>query len=35
VPLVASDAQMDEGLDVLEAALQAVSEKKAVVAQPV
>jgi 4-aminobutyrate aminotransferase / (S)-3-amino-2-methylpropionate transaminase / 5-aminovalerate transaminase len=35
VPLVASDAQMDEGLDVLEAALQAVCEKKAVVAQPV
>src|SRR5689334_8460130 len=30
VPLVASDAQMDEGLDVLEAALQAVCEKKAV-----
>jgi 4-aminobutyrate aminotransferase / (S)-3-amino-2-methylpropionate transaminase / 5-aminovalerate transaminase len=35
VPLVASDAQIDEGLDVLEAALQAVCEKKAVVAQPV
>src|SRR6266404_4521479 len=35
VPLVATDAQMDEGLDVLEAALKAVCEKKAVVAQTV
>jgi 4-aminobutyrate aminotransferase / (S)-3-amino-2-methylpropionate transaminase / 5-aminovalerate transaminase len=35
VPLVASDAQMDEGLDVLESALQAVQEKSGTVAQPV
>jgi 4-aminobutyrate aminotransferase/(S)-3-amino-2-methylpropionate transaminase len=35
VPLVATDAQMDEGLDVLEAALKAAYEKKAVVAQTV
>ncbi len=35
VPLVATDAQMDEGLDVLEAALKAACEKKAVVAQTV
>src|SRR5205809_4634800 len=35
VPLVATDAQMDEGLDVLEAALKAACEKKAVVARTV
>ena len=35
VPLVATDAQMDDGLDVLEAALKAACEKKAVVAQTV
>ena len=35
VPLVATDAQMDEGLDVLEAALKAACEKKAVVSQTV
>src|SRR6266700_2691015 len=35
VPLVATDAQMDEGLDVFEAALKAACEKKAVVAQTV
>src|SRR5437868_1021804 len=35
VPLVATDAQMDEGLDVLEGALKAACEKKAVVAQTV
>src|SRR6266852_4209742 len=35
VPLVISDAQMDEGLDVLESALQMVYEKKGAVAQPV
>ena len=34
VPLVVSDEQMDEGLDVLESALQAVSEKKGLVEQP-
>jgi 4-aminobutyrate aminotransferase / (S)-3-amino-2-methylpropionate transaminase / 5-aminovalerate transaminase len=33
VPLVATPEQMDEGLDVLEAALQAVSEKSTAVAQ--
>ena len=33
VPLVVSDEQMDEGLDVLESALQAVSEKKGLVEQ--
>jgi 4-aminobutyrate aminotransferase/(S)-3-amino-2-methylpropionate transaminase len=33
VPLVATDAQIDEGLDVLEAALAAVADKKAAVAQ--
>ena len=33
VALVATDAQMDEGLDVLEDALKAACEKKAVVAQ--
>jgi 4-aminobutyrate aminotransferase/(S)-3-amino-2-methylpropionate transaminase len=35
VPLVITDDQMDEGLDVLESALQAVYEKKAAIAQPV
>jgi 4-aminobutyrate aminotransferase/(S)-3-amino-2-methylpropionate transaminase len=35
VPLVATDAQMDEGLDVLEAALHAVCEKTENAAQPV
>jgi len=35
VPLVVTDQQIDEGLDVLESALQAVSEKKAAIAQPV
>jgi 4-aminobutyrate aminotransferase/(S)-3-amino-2-methylpropionate transaminase len=35
VPLVASDAQMDEGLDVLESALHSVQEKSGTVAQPV
>ncbi len=35
VPLVITDEQMDEGLDVLESALQAVYEKKGAVAQPV
>ena len=35
VPLVATDGQMDEGLHVLEAALKAACEKKAVVAQTV
>src|ERR1700729_2516354 len=33
VPLVATDAQIDEGLDVLEAALAAVADKKGAVAQ--
>jgi 4-aminobutyrate aminotransferase/(S)-3-amino-2-methylpropionate transaminase len=33
VPLVATDEQMDEGLDVLESALAAVSDKKGAVAQ--
>ena len=33
VPLVAADEQMDEGLDVLEAALAAVCDKKDTVAQ--
>jgi len=33
--LVITDDQMDEGLDVLESALQAVYEKKAAIAQPV
>ena len=28
VPLVVTDQQMDEGLDVLEAALSSVSEKR-------
>jgi 4-aminobutyrate aminotransferase / (S)-3-amino-2-methylpropionate transaminase / 5-aminovalerate transaminase len=35
VPLVATDAQMDEGLDILESALRMVHEKRGVVAQPV
>lgn len=35
MPLVITDAQMDEALDVLEAALQSVSEKKGAVAQTV
>src|SRR5437667_2698062 len=35
VPLVATHEQMEEGLDVLEAALKAACEKKAVVAQTV
>jgi 4-aminobutyrate aminotransferase/(S)-3-amino-2-methylpropionate transaminase len=35
VPLVATDAQMDEGLDVLESALQNVHEKRGAVAHPV
>jgi 4-aminobutyrate aminotransferase/(S)-3-amino-2-methylpropionate transaminase len=35
VPLVITDQQMDEALDVLESALQTVYEKKGVVAQPV
>jgi len=30
VPLVITDAQMDEGMDVLEAALAQVAEKKGV-----
>ena len=33
VPLVATDAQIDEGLDVLESALAAVCDKKGVAAQ--
>jgi 4-aminobutyrate aminotransferase / (S)-3-amino-2-methylpropionate transaminase / 5-aminovalerate transaminase len=35
VPLVVSNQQMDEGLDVLESALKQVCEKKEAVAQPV
>lgn len=35
VPLVITDQQMDEALDVLESALQTVYEKKGAVAQPV
>jgi 4-aminobutyrate aminotransferase / (S)-3-amino-2-methylpropionate transaminase / 5-aminovalerate transaminase len=35
VPLVVTDAQMDEGLDVLEAGLQTICEKSRSVAQPV
>ena len=35
VPLVVTDDQMDEALDVLESALQAVSEKRGVIAQTV
>jgi 4-aminobutyrate aminotransferase / (S)-3-amino-2-methylpropionate transaminase / 5-aminovalerate transaminase len=34
-PLVATEAQMDEGLDVLQSALQSVCEKKGEMAQPV
>jgi 4-aminobutyrate aminotransferase-like enzyme len=34
VPLVVTDEQMDEGLGVLESALQAVSQKKGLVEQP-
>jgi 4-aminobutyrate aminotransferase/(S)-3-amino-2-methylpropionate transaminase len=33
VPLVATNEQMDEGLDVLESALAAVADKKGAVAQ--
>jgi 4-aminobutyrate aminotransferase/(S)-3-amino-2-methylpropionate transaminase len=35
VPLVVTNEQMDEGLDVLQSALQSVYEKKEAVAQPV
>jgi 4-aminobutyrate aminotransferase-like enzyme len=35
VPLVITDAQMDEGLGVLESALQTVYEKKGAIAQTV
>jgi len=35
VPLVVTDAQMDEALDVLECALKTVYEKTGAVAQPV
>ena len=35
VPLVVTDAQMDEALDVLESALKTVYEKTGAVAQPV
>jgi 4-aminobutyrate aminotransferase / (S)-3-amino-2-methylpropionate transaminase / 5-aminovalerate transaminase len=35
VPLVVTDAQMDEALDVLESALKMVYEKTGAVAQPV
>ena len=35
VPLVITDEQMDEGLNVLEYALKMVYEKKGAVAQPV
>src|SRR5216684_2796922 len=35
VPLVITNEQMDEGMDVLESALQAVYEKKTAIAQPV
>ena len=35
VPLVVTAEQMDEGLDVLQSALQAVYEKKGAIAQPV
>jgi 4-aminobutyrate aminotransferase/(S)-3-amino-2-methylpropionate transaminase len=35
VPLVATDEQMNEGLDVLEAALQHVCQKSGAIAQPV
>ena len=35
VPLVITNEQMDEGMDVLESALQMVYEKKGAIAQPV
>jgi len=35
VPLVVTDEQMDEGLNVLESALKQACEKKEAVAQPV
>ena len=35
VPLVVTDQQLDEGMDVLESALQMVYEKKGAIAQPV
>jgi 4-aminobutyrate aminotransferase/(S)-3-amino-2-methylpropionate transaminase len=35
VPLVVTDQQLDEGLDVLESALQMVCEKNSAIAQPV
>ncbi len=35
VPLVVTDSQLDEGLDVLESALQTVCEKNSAIAQPV
>jgi 4-aminobutyrate aminotransferase-like enzyme len=35
VPLVVTDQQLDEGMDVLESALQMVYERKGAVAQPV
>ena len=35
VPLVITNEQMDEGMDVLQSALQMVSEKKGAIAQPV
>ena len=35
VPLVVTEQQLDEGLDVLESALQMVYEKNAAIAQPV
>ena len=35
VPLVATDEQMDEGLDILESAVKMVYDKKSAVAQPV
>jgi len=35
VPLVVSDEQLDEGLDVLESALQMVYEKRGAIAEPV
>jgi 4-aminobutyrate aminotransferase/(S)-3-amino-2-methylpropionate transaminase len=35
VPLVVSNEQMDEGMNVLESALQAVCEKRGAIAQPV
>jgi len=35
MPLVITDAQMEEALDVLEAAFASVAEKRTAVAQPV